>query len=304
MPLTPKKVDQLSAWCLYSQELEDARSKARSEFFGYDEPGEAEYAPGTGDVTSRNRRLVGWFGFDFRLPSGVHPAELAAIAIFDGSERISALRSVRGCRYVVAVATGYVPGKSVYLKLEREEFRVDSPALLRSIDTSQLVCAHILPVGRERWLVCPGWVLLPILPGRNLRAHLKQFQPSPIEIERILQQRRPAPEEGPPVPRPSDANLDDAVARMTKAARAEGKDNLIKSPKEWTTLVLAGMKSRDINAFNKGVLKLAGKIASAEEANRWLALGSNIWNNTPQPDRGGKTANQMIAERRQPPKPD
>ncbi len=302
--LTPKKVDQLSAWCLYSQELEDVRSKARSEFFGYDEPGEAEYTPGTGDVTSRNRRLVGWFGFDFRLPGGVHPAELAAIAIFDGSERISALRSIRGCRYVVAVATGYVPGKSIYLKLEREVFRVDSPALLRSIDTSQLVCAHILPVGRERWLVCPGWVLLPILPVRNMRAHLKQFQPTPIEIERILQQRRPATEEGPPVARPSDTNLEDAVARMTASARAAGKDNLIKTPQEWAAMVLARMNSTTFGAFNKDVLKLAGKIDSAEEANRWLGLGSNIWNNTPQPDRGGKTANELIAERRQPPKPD
>ncbi len=91
---------------------------------------------------------------------------------------------------------------------------------------------------------------------------------------------------------------------MTRAALAEGKDNLIKSPKEWMTLVLAGMKSRNINKFSTDVLKLAGKIASAEEANRWLGLGSNIWNNTPQPNRGGKTANEMIAERRQPPKPD
>jgi len=33
----------------------------------------------TGELNARERRFTGWFGFDFRLPDGRHPAELAAL---------------------------------------------------------------------------------------------------------------------------------------------------------------------------------------------------------------------------------
>jgi hypothetical protein len=33
-----------------------------------------------------------------------------------------------------------------------------------------------------------------------------------------------------------------------------------------------------------------------EEINKWLGLAMNIWNNTPQPDRGGKSAFEMGQE--------
>ena len=48
--------------------------------------------------------------------------------------------------------------------------------------------------------------------------------------------------------------------------------------------------------FSKDVMKLVGKVSSVEEANLWLGLAMNIWNNTPQPDRGGKTASELVDE--------
>ncbi len=42
--------------------------------------------------------------------------------------------------------------------------------------------------------------------------------------------------------------------------------------------------------FYQYVLDLADSVAGEEVANEIVGLASNIWNNTPQPDRGGKTA--------------
>jgi hypothetical protein len=50
-------------------------------------------------------------------------------------------------------------------------------------------------------------------------------------------------------------------------------------------------------------MKLAGKVSSIDEANQWLGLATNIWNNTPQPDRGGRTAPEMMTERLKPRQP-
>jgi len=36
---------------------------------------------GAGDVTSRERRFLGWFVLTFKLPDGRSPAEVAASAI-------------------------------------------------------------------------------------------------------------------------------------------------------------------------------------------------------------------------------
>ena len=53
MALTASIVEQIAAWCATSELLADIRSKARSEYFGYDKPGEVHYMEGAGDVTSR-----------------------------------------------------------------------------------------------------------------------------------------------------------------------------------------------------------------------------------------------------------
>ena len=94
MTLNTNMVEQLAEWCLRNDTLADIRATARRDFFGYGEPGEARYMEGAGDVTSRERRFLGWFALTFKLPDGRCPAELAATAIFSGSELTSAIDSI------------------------------------------------------------------------------------------------------------------------------------------------------------------------------------------------------------------
>jgi hypothetical protein len=105
-------VEQLPAWCATSDALTDMRSKARTDFFGYDEPGTIKYVAQTGEVNARERRFMGWFGFYFRLPDGTHPAEMAAAALLSGSELVSALKSIRQARFVMAMVTSYLVSTS------------------------------------------------------------------------------------------------------------------------------------------------------------------------------------------------
>jgi len=71
---------------------------------------------------------------------------------------------------------------------------------------------------------------------------------------------------------------------------------LVLSVEEWKALVLACMKSSDITKFSKRVVKMVGKVSSLDDLNRWIALAMNIWNATPQPDRGGKTPFEISLE--------
>ena len=86
------------------------------------------------------------------------------------------------------------------------------------------------------------------------------------------------------------------VARMTKAAHAEGNDKLVKPIEERGKLVLTCMKAKNYNRFNKDVVKWVGEVTSLDDLNRWLGLAMNIWNATPQPDRGGKAAYELSRE--------
>jgi hypothetical protein len=289
-------VEQIAEWCLRSDTLADTRSKARSDFFGYDEPGEARYMEGAGDVTSRERRFLGWFALIFKLPDGRCPAELAADAILSGSELTSVTDSIKRSRYVLAMVAMVNPGRGLILRLEDEEFTVDNRQLSRFLSRDDALYAHIIPAGRRGWLIGPGWLQWPmrIMPG--MQAMLKKFQLSPIDLERLLQQRKEPSEDRPKVELPSDGTLKTAVARMTKVARAEGYENLIMTLAQWKKLVLSHMKSSQINDFSKEIIDRVGEVKSVEEINKWLGLAMNIWNNTPQPDRGGKSPFEISRE--------
>ena len=156
--------------------------------------------------------------------------------------------------------------------------------------------AHIIPAGRRGWLVGPGWLQWPmrIMPG--MQAMLKKFQLGPIDLERLLQQRKDPSENRPKVDIPHDSSLKAAVARMTKAAKSEGHVNLIMTPSQWKRMVLSYMKSSQINDFSKEIVNRIGKANSVEEINKWLGLAMNIWNNTPQPDRGDKSPFELSQE--------
>jgi len=222
MTLNANMVEQLAEWCLRSDTLADIRATARRDFFGYDEPDEAHYMEGAGDITSRERRFLGWFALTFKLPDGRSPAELAADAMLSGSELASAIDSIKGSRYVLAMVTMINPGRGLILRLEDEEFTVDNRQLSRLLSQDDALYAHIIPTGRRGWLVGPGWLQWPmrIMPG--MQAILKKYQLSPIDLERLLQQRFESSENRPKIELPRDSSLKAAVARMTKEAKADG----------------------------------------------------------------------------------
>jgi len=296
MVLNANMVEQLTEWCLRSDTLADIRATARRDFFGYDEPGEARYMEGAGDVTSRERRFLGWFALTFKLSDGRSPAEVAAAAILSGSELTSAINSIKGSRYVLAMVAMVNPGRGLILRLEDEEFTVNNRQLSRLLNRDDALCAHIIPAGRRGWLVGPGWLQWPMRIMTGMQAMLKKFQLSPIDLERLLQQRKDPSEDRPKVELPRDSSLKAAVARMTKAAKDEGHQNLIMTPAQWKKLVLSHMKSSQITDFSKEIVNRVGKVNSVEEINKWLGLAMNIWNNTPQPDRGGKSPFEISRE--------
>ena len=296
MALTASVVEQIAAWCATSEELADIRSKARSEYFGYDETGEVHYMEGASDLTSRERRFLGWFALTFKLPDGRCPAELAAAAILGGSDLSSAIDSIKSSRYVLATVSMVNPGRGLILRLVDEEFTVDNRQLSQLLSRDSVLCAHIVPAGRRGWLTGPGWLQWPmrIMPG--MQAMLKKFQLNPIDLERLLQQRFKSSEDQSKIELQCDDTLKAAVARMTKEAKAEGRQSLIMTSAQWKKLVLSHMQSSRINDFSKEIVNRLGKVNSVEDVSKWLELAMNIWNNTPQPDRGGKSPFEISGE--------
>jgi hypothetical protein len=187
MALKANTVEQLAEWCLRNEGLADVRASARRDFFGYDEPGEARYMEGAGDVTSRERRFLGWFALTFKLPDGRCPAELAASAILNANELKSAIGSIRGSRFVLAMVAMVNPGRGLILRLEDEEFIIENRQLSRIFYRDDAICAHIIPAGRRGWLVGPGWLSWPIRIMPGMQAMLKNFQLNPLDLERFLQ---------------------------------------------------------------------------------------------------------------------
>jgi hypothetical protein len=296
MALTNSILERITAWCVSSDDLADIRSKARSEYFGYDEPGEVHYMESAGDITSRERRFLGWFALDYQLPDRRHPAELAAEAFLRDDELTSTIESIRGSRYVLAMVAMVNPGRGLILRLEDEEFTVDNRHLSRIFSLKDAVSAHIVPAGRRGWLVGPGWLQWPIRIMPGMQATLKKFQLSPIELERFLQQRKHPSDDHPKAELPRDDTLRAAVARMTKAAKAEDRPNLIMTTPQWKKFVIPYMSSGKHAEYSKEIVNRVGKVKSDDEINKWLGLAMNIWNNTPQPDRGGKSPSEISRE--------
>ena len=68
------------------------------------------------------------------------------------------------------------------------------------------------------------------------------------------------------------------------------------TPEEWKRLALSFMMSGNYTGFGKAIVTRLGEVQSIEDLNKWLALAMNIWNTTPQPDRGGKSAYEISRE--------
>ena len=292
--LGSRHIEEMAAWCWASPDLADARDEARKTFYGDEDSRSIGYRDGADTETSRRRRFLGWFMFGHTLPDGRVPAEAAAEALYGGLALEEACASIRGSRYVLAIVVSLIPGRSVFLELEDERFEVRDKEVSRLLDRGNALATWLIPSRRGLWLVGPGWLEWPYKIGPNMRRELSKFQMDPVDVDRSL--RTPTEEESsdrePQYPR--DRTLEDAVVRMTAAARAEGRERLVMSSEEWTRLVLDHLPNHDAIGFSQHIAERVGDVPTFDDLNRWLSLAMNIWNNTPQPDRDGMTAFEMF----------
>ena len=293
MTFTPQMIEGVGRWCLDSMELAPERREARRLFFGDNDPRPVKYWPGANEGVSRERRFLGWFMFDFAFPDGQRPAELAIKRLYQGQLQCELLKAVSGTRFVLAVVSTKIR-RSVYLELEDETFEARSSLWAATVRAGEAVAAHLVPDRRGYWLPGPGWLVWPIGIGPGIRSSLKQFQLDPINMERFLQMRVEPEGHKPRREAHRDDTMEKAVARMTNWAMEKGQPNLVMSVDEWKALVLKYVTRLEVSKFSQETFAKLGEVASKEELQEMTELTTNIWNNTPQPDRGGKSANQLL----------
>ncbi len=287
MAFSTSQLEEIADWCAQSGELQSTRAEAKQLFFGDEDRG-AQYWPGTQDLITRERRFLGWFMFTFRLPDGRTPAEFAVEHV-RLAQADDVRRALLGHRWVVAVVSTILRAGTVFLELEDETFEVRGREWARLLQRGYAVAVHLIPV-RDVWLVGPGWVELPFAIGPGMREHLRRFQPDPIAIERLLQGGEPGPMEFGSGEEPT---LEDAVARMTEIALQMNRPELVMSAEQWTDLVCEHFDDLSTTAFFQEVIRRAGDAASDQQIELLTSLASEIWNTTPQPDRGGLTAIEL-----------
>ncbi|MPZ14105.1 MAG: hypothetical protein GEU73_06720 [Chloroflexi bacterium] len=293
MAFSQDMLETMVAWCRDSLELAQERREARTRFFGDDDPTPIKHGPGAEEVSSQERRYLGYFMFHWRLASGETPSELCAKRLYQGSTQAEVLAAVLGARFVFAVVQN-VSGRDISLAVEDEQFRLRHARWAATLRRHDAVAAYLVPVRHGLSLLGPGWVNLPFTLGPGARSNLSEMQVDPIAIERMLQGRSAAPDEPERSAPPVDQTLETAVARMTAWATEHGHPNLVMPITEWEALVLKHLTNLESIAFHRELFPRARDFSSEEEVQELVGLASNIWNNTPQPDRGGRTANQMI----------
>jgi hypothetical protein len=294
MAVTASQVEEIVAWCGTNRELQVEREAARRLFFAEDDPRPIRYWEGAGDYNARMRRFLGFFTFSCTLPDGESPGIRAAKALYRFSNREETLQAVSGARYVMAIVCSVVSGQGVSLELEDERFEVRDRQWSRLLSVGHAVVAYLVPTGRRgQWLPGPGWLQWPIGIGPNMRQNLKQWQVDPLGVERLLQMRQDPEDERRPLP-PQDDTLEEAVARMTAAAEEAGLPRLVMSVPEWEAWVVTHLSNPNSMAFTQEFLDRLGPV-DKEDLGRWLGLLMNVWNTTPQPDRGGRSAVQMTS---------
>ena len=189
MTLNANAIEQLAMGCLKTDTIAGVRQTAHRDFFGLDEPGEMHYLGEAGSPIIMERRFLGWFTLTFKLPDGRHPAELAASSVLMGSDLNSLIDLINNSRYILGIISMVTPGRGLILRLEDEEFSIQSRQLSRLLNRDDGLYAHIIPDGRRGWLVGPGWMQWPMNITRSIELQLKKYQLNPIDVERILQQR-------------------------------------------------------------------------------------------------------------------
>jgi hypothetical protein len=246
-------------------------------------------------MVSRQRRFVGWFAFDFRLSDNRQPAQFAAESLYRGADLVESLDAVRRTRFVLAIVRSTDAKRATFLELEDERFEVRNTTWAQLMVRGSAVVAHVLPVRNRLWLAGPGWLEWPIGIGPNMRSDLSKFQFDPIQLERLMQGLVNNLDDIPRALPPEDATLGEAVARFTTAATNAGRPDLVLTVDQWRALVLDHLSDADPNAYFQAVVARLGSASSLDNLNQWLGLANNIWNATPQSDRGGNTALELSA---------
>jgi hypothetical protein len=269
--------------------------RARHQFFAEGDTRPLKYWPGAEELISKELRFLGYFMFDHPLSTGETPAEAAVGRLYGGAEKAEALQAVRGTRFVFAVVSSVI-GRSVYLEIEEEALEVRSSTWSGLLHAGEAVVSHVIPVRHGYWLPAPGWLVWPTRIGPGMRSSLKQFQMDPPTVERFLEGRsaEPGAKQRPAPPR--DKTLKQAVDRMTEAAQQTGRQGLVMSTWEWEALVCIHLQDVSTLAFAQEVIARIGEPEDVDELQGWLDLAMNIWNNTPQPDRDGKSAIELSEE--------
>ena len=97
--------------------------------------------------------------------------------------------------------------------------------------------------------------------------------------------------------------LEKAVAELTDVAIAAGRLDLVRDVDDWYETVVAHMQTNDAAGFFGVTLKGGPPPETVEQVQQLVELLQEIWNRVPQPDRGGKTAYELLAEGRRGPGP-
>jgi hypothetical protein len=134
---------------------------------------------------------------------------------------------------------------------------------------------------------------LPFQAGPNMKRELGQLQADAVSLEKMLCGKLDTQA---PVPHRS-ATLAEAVERMSRLARERGHPELNLSEETWSSMVLGYMEEMDATGFCSMIAASAAP-TDIDETQLWTDHASDVWNNTPQPERGGKSAAQLVEELR------
>ena len=96
----------------------------------------------------------------------------------------------------------------------------------------------------------------------------------------------------------SAGTLEGAVATLTDEATKRRRASLVRSVESWRDLAVHHMKTNDFTGFLDAAIGADRGDLTFQELERWLALLQDIWNNTPMPDRGGRTPYEILREGR------
>jgi hypothetical protein len=331
MMLDPLTLEKWIDWCSRAPELTKARNQAWRVFFDLDDPSPIEYIDISGALENRERRFLSWFCLNYSLPNDPLPIEQAIRALVLEPKRTAATELVHRSRYLLGVVKDIFPAtrnagaktsgplgspQAFFLQVNREQLGVYSTTSNASLQQGEGVILHLVPNGSGGWVAAPGWVRWPISITPALRRQLRGLRLSPLQVERYLQNRpiimvvHKNTAEDPPSDRKCSvrgssphllsSGLEEAVQRMSEAARELDEEGLLLSAEEWKNLVLPYLirEKPSPQHYIQQLLNRVHKNADSEILNRVVDLAMDIWNHTPQPDRAGKSAYQLALENR------